>query len=355
MAAIFRRRAESDRLDAATLDQLTGMHVLLVPTETATPELVATLVRARVDDSDLDLTGRARVGRSSSISGPVQLSDEDAAVLGAPEGLRTAYRLEAAPERDPDGFEAFVDPLQTALWMRAFPTGPPYRAEGDLVALGLDLARRVGGAVRVAGTGVVMTPDPTRDVELTVWSPYWVEAKDLVQLLAPVLPGAHQDMVRPHQPPPEPEAAPWSLDPLDPMADEMEEALTPELLQRLELVADATDEWAEQEMAIADGYAVVGHGGIVVGVQVETGVPRWVLRQLADLPDVPTDRLVTYDIRWWPEDVGQLHLESPSTAHRIARRIVAETIRSVARVTSEAVFGVVVDASGFHVPPESLR
>ena len=66
-----------------------------------------------------------------------------------PPGCGLAYLLEAPQERDPDGFEAFVDPVQMALWMRAFPGGPPYREEGDLVALGLDLARRLGGAVRV--------------------------------------------------------------------------------------------------------------------------------------------------------------------------------------------------------------
>ena len=109
-----------------------------------------------------------------------------------------------------------------------------------------------------------------------------------------------------------------------------------------------------RELEPVDGYAVVGDGGIVLGVHVETGVPRWILRQLADLPDVPNDRLVTYDIRWWPEDVGQLHLETPTAAHRIARSIVADTIRDMARVVSEVTYGVVVDAAGFHVPPDRL-
>jgi hypothetical protein len=358
MAAIFRKRADGRRLDAETLEQMAGQHLLLLPNDTATPELVATLVRSRLDEAELELTGTARAGRQSSITGPRPLSDEDGASLGAPEGLRAAYRLVAPVERDADGFDAFVDPLQMALWMRAFPTGPPYREEGDLVGLGLDLARRLGGALRVGGTGVLMTPDPTRDVELTVWSPYWMEATDLVALLEPVLPGARLDIGRPHDDVPEPAPPgerPWSVDPLDPLAEDLEAALTPALLRRLEGVAEATDAWAAKEMAVADGYAVVGHGGIVVGVQVETRVPHWVLRQLSDLPEVPSDRLVTYDIRWWPQDVGQLHLENPTTAHRIARRIVAETIRAVGRVTSEAVYGVVVDAAGFHVRPEDLR
>ncbi|MDP9221143.1 MAG: hypothetical protein M3P23_11495 [Actinomycetota bacterium] len=355
MPALFRKRAEGARPDAGRLEELTRNHLLLISPETTTPELVATLVRARVDDADLDLDGRAKVGRRSAIIGPVELTEEEAAQIGAPDGLRAAYLLEAPKERDPDGFEAFVDPLQMALWMRAFPGGPPFREEGDLVALGLDLARRLRGVVRVAGYGVLITPDPTRNVELTVWSPYWVESADLVDLVAPVLPGARVDLGRPHDEPPRNPGVPWAVDPLDPMAEELENALTPELLERLEDVAEATDAWAQQEMDLTDGYAVVGDGGIVIGVQVETGVPGWVLRQLADLPDVPSDRLVTYDIRWWPDDVGQLHLETANAAHRIARSIVGETIRSVARVTSEAVFGVVVDAAGFHVPPEQLR
>ncbi len=354
MAAIFRRRPAEERLDATTLEQIRGHHLLLLSSLDAPPDVVAALVRARVDDAELDLTGTAQIGRHSSISGPVQLAEADAELIGAPAGLRTAYLLEAPAERDAGGFEAFVDPVETALWMRAFPTGPPFREEGALVGLGIDLARRLGGALRVAGTGLVLRPDPTRNIELTVWSPYWVTPKDLVALVEPVLPGARQDAVRPHEEPPAEAELPWAVDPLDPFAEELADALTPELLDRLEGVADATDAWAAQEMELSDGYAVVGHGGIVVGVQVETIVPPWVLRQLSDLPDVPTDRLVTYDIRWWPQDLSQLHVENPNPAHKIARRIVGETIRGVARVVSEATYGVVVDAAGFHVGPESL-
>jgi hypothetical protein len=353
MAAIFRRRAETP--DAGTLEQMASHHLLLVPSETATADVVATLVRSRVDDSDLDLTGQAKVGRQSRITGPIDIGPADSEALGVPTTWRTAYLLETREERDADGFEAFVDPEQMALWMRAFPAGPPYREEGDLIGLGLDLARRLGGGVRVAGTGVVMKPDPTRDIERTIWSPYWVEPDDLVDLLATVLPGARRDLGRPHEEATRDDEVPWDLDPLDPLAEEIEAAMTPELMERLEDVASASDAWAIQDMNMTDGYAVVGHGGIVVGVHLETRVPGWVLRQLADLPDVPTDRLVVYDIRWWPEDLGQLHLENPTPAHRIARRIVGETIREVARVTAETVYGVVVDSSGFHVGPESLR
>jgi hypothetical protein len=355
MASLFRKRVDSGRLDAEAREQLTRHHVLLVSPHAAPPELVATLVRARVDDSELDLTGEARVGRRSRIVGPYELDQAAVADLGTPPELTYAYLLPAPKERDAHGFEAFVDPLQMALWMRAFPGGPPYREEGDLLGLGLDLARRVGGSLRIAGTGVVMTPDPHRNVELTVWSPYWVEPAELLELVAPVLPGAHLDEGRPHEEPAPTDEVPWEVDPLDPVADDLENALTSDLLQRLEHVAYATDVWAQREMEPADGYAIVGEGGLVLGVQVETGVPHWVVQQLADLPEAPTDRLVTYDIRWWPEDVGQLHLESPTPAHRIARTLVGATIRDVARVVSEAVYGVVVDAAGFHVPPDRLH
>jgi hypothetical protein len=354
MAALFRKRAGSARLDAEVQEQLWHHHVLLVSPETAPPELVATLVRARIDDADLDLDGRAKIGRRSAIEGPYELDDSEISELGAPAELTHAYLLEAPSERDPEGFDAFVDPVLMAQWMRAFPGGPPYREEGDLVGLGLDLARRLGGTVRISGTGILMTPDPTRNIELMVWSPYWVESDDLEGLVAPVLPGAHLDLGRPHEEPPASDDVPWELDPLDPLADDLDNALTTDLMERLEKVAAATDSWAQRELEPADGYAVVGDGGIVVGVQVETIVPRWILRQLADLPDVPNDRLVTYDIRWWPDDVGQLHLETPTAAHRIARSIVGDTIRDVARVVSEATYGVVVDASGFHVPPDRL-
>jgi hypothetical protein len=353
MAALFRRRPGDERLDAAILERLTRHHLLLLPADGPSLGDVAALVRSRVDDADLDVTGTAKVGRRSSISGPFELALADRQELRAPEDLTTAYLLEGPVERDPDGFDVYVDPVETALWMRAFPGGPPFREEGALVALGVDLARRLEGGVRFAGTGVLMRPDPTRNVELTVWSPYWVAPDDLLLLLEDVLPGGRRDTGGHHEPPPEPDL-PWSVDPLDPFAEDLRDALTPELLERLAGVAEATDDWAAQEMEPVDGYALVGEGGVVVGVQVETVVPAWVLRQLSDLPDVPTDRLVTYDIRWWPQDLGQLHVEHPNPAHRIARQLVAPTIRAVARVTSQAVYGVVVDAAGFHVPPESL-
>ena len=169
-----------------------------------------------------------------------------------------------------------------------------------------------------------MTPDPTRDVELTVWSPYWVEAEDLVALLAPVLPGAHLDIGRPHdEPPPRAGGCPGRSTRSTRWPSELEEALTPELLQRLEDVAEATDAWAEQEMASwPTGTPSSATAASWSACRSRPASPAGSCASSPTCPRCPTDRLVTYDIRWWPEDVGQLHLESPPTAHRIARRIV---------------------------------
>ncbi len=86
MAALFRRRPGDARFDAATLDRLTRHHLLLVPAGGPTLGDVAALVRSRVDDADLDVTGTAKVGRRSSISGPFELGPADARGAQGPGG-----------------------------------------------------------------------------------------------------------------------------------------------------------------------------------------------------------------------------------------------------------------------------
>jgi hypothetical protein len=365
MAATSGKRDEVGRYDEATLALLRSEHLLLVPQ--STPDaLVVDLVHARVEDSELAQTGRARVGRHSAILGPYHLDPDEARTAGVPGAWSTVYVLQAPRERDAGGFAAYPDQTEREMWASAFPGGPPYREEGDLVALGVELARRLGGALRVEGSGAVLVPDTERFVDLTVWSHHWVDADRLLELLAPVLPGAHLDGPDPvgaHRAPPG-DVELWSVDPADPRAEEQERALdlalTDDLLTRIDEVAELMDARAAELDFVLDGYAVMGDGGITVGVRREALAPLWVRRRLAELdsPGMPggamlvdsaAEALVSYDVRWWPDDVAQLGVERPTLVHRIARETVRAVMRATARVTAEAAHGVVLDAGGFPV------
>lgn len=366
MAATSGRRGDVGRDTEIAPTALADEHLLLVPSSTPA-EVVAEFVAARVDDADL-ASGSAQVGRRSAIAGPVHLTPEAAAAAGVPGAWDTAYRLVAPRERDAGAYALIADAGERARWQYAFPDGRPYREEGDLVALGLELARRLSGALRVAGTNAVLVPDPDRDVDLSVWSRHWVDAERLLGLLAPVLRDARVDRPDPvgsHRAPPG-DVDLWTIDPADPRAEErhreLDLALTDDLLNRIDEHAETADARALAAPDILDGYAIAGDGGVTIGVRREGLVPAWIRGRIAEQDgtgpiDGPTGdgvrpepvAVANYDVRWWPFDLSQLGLENPTIAHRIAREQVRPVMRACARVIAEATHGLVLDAGGFPI------
>jgi hypothetical protein len=72
----------------------------------------------------------------------------------------------------------------------AFPDGLPWRDEGRALHLLAALARRLGGAVRTAGTLQLIQPDPDRAVDYVVHAPYWLDPDVLLSVLLRDMPGA---------------------------------------------------------------------------------------------------------------------------------------------------------------------
>ena len=345
MTPIFRRRSAS-AYDPETLTMLRESHLLLVPQHIGV-DRVDELVGTRVDNSHLKDEGSVRLGRHSALVGPFEVEVEDAIQAKVPTPWRVAYAVQAPPERDPAGFEDMFDPVQQAQWMRAFPGGPPYREEGDALGLAMSLARSIGGAVRVAGTNVVLTPDPDKLVDLVVWSPYWVPHERMLDLLRPALPGAHVDLSGVVWGGPREHERPWELPLDDPQIDDYEVGLGEEDKAVIDAVADATDIVAISSDDTLDGYAVQGDEGVEVQVQVEEVAPAWIRERLGPLlatPDVP---LVTYFVRWWPRDESLLGLEEPPAEHIEQRERIRPWIGASARVVAEATDGLVVNSDGF--------
>jgi hypothetical protein len=311
-------------------------------------------VRQRVDDSRLLEQGRARLGRRSSIFGPFELDDDTAVAVQVPLPWSLAYALDAPVERDAAAFDDMADPVQRAWWMRLFPDGRPFREEGDVVDLGLSLARRFGGALRVGRRPVLAEPDPARLVDLTVWSAYWLSPERLLELMAPLLPGAAVDLggggwAGPADPGDHP------LEPLDPALIDAAHATDEALRTAAAVVGTANDVRALAGPDVLDGYELRAASDVRVAVMHEDHVPAWVRRRLADVLARPDGPVVTFGVGWSPADPLPLEAEQPPPAVRLARERVRPRVRAAARVLAEVTAGVVTDADGFELDRYTLR
>ncbi len=148
----------------------------MVPT-TTDPVDVDALVRAWFPYTSLATDGHADLPGVGVLTGPVELSMEDAVGADVPTPWTVAYDLHVSatrerskPARRPDGLH------------RAFPHGLPTGAELQALDFLLALARRLGGGVRAAGGAELLLPDPAGAVDFRVISPRWLRAADVATL-----------------------------------------------------------------------------------------------------------------------------------------------------------------------------
>ena len=326
--------------EVAAAVELRACHLLLVPS-TLHPDDIADLVRARVPGSDLGRTGQAALGRFSRLSGPYQLSMEDAVDAAVPMPWTVAYALAAPFEREDPPIPGLDDRDGFA---RAFPDGLPWREEGRALALLVAMARRTQGAVRVAG-GPMIQPDPDRAVDLILHSPYWLDADVLLGVVRRVLPAARLEI----------EGEQWNGPSDDVYSGAATAALTadaplsPHDLARLHHTADQHDMARLADQDVIDGFAIVadiGPYGDDGAVEVLVNVGREREPAVADQPwgDTP---FVTYSVRWASADWEERENRLPSAGYLASRARVQPLIAAVARVIVEAAGGVVTDEDGF--------
>ena len=301
----FQHRAES----------LHGAHLLLLP-HSVTADGVSDLVRQRLPGTDLARDGRALLtARATPTSdgpdaagvllGPVPLTWRARRELGLPKpfhadagsvvGLVTPAQRSSAPPAEPDR-----DGLH-----RAFPQGRPVGEELEGLLLLLAVARRVGGAVRTAGTSSLLQPDPFRAVDLRVRTSTWVEPEELLAALDSALP-------------------------------EAESARSGDL----EEILDAADEALTGAPPVPEPYVVSGRRGdtdLVLLVHPE------------DDPSVDTSAgAITYEVQWDDEPTG-VPRDAPDRV--AARASVAAVTAALVAVTG----GTVLDEDSFTVDLRELR
>ncbi|MDQ1305676.1 MAG: hypothetical protein QG671_1508 [Actinomycetota bacterium] len=321
--------------------ELSAMHLLLVPS-TVHPEDVCDLVRARVPASDLSATGQTALGRHSALSGPYKLSMEDAVDAAVPMPWTVVYALSAPIEREDPPIPGTDD---RDGFTHAFPHGLPWREEGRTLQLLVALARRVEGAVRIAGSSGLLQPDPQQAVDMIIHSPYWLDPEVLLGVVQRVVPTAQLEI----------EGADWN-GPSD--AAYSGAAISPYLsnapispydLSHLHHIADQNDMAVMASDHVIDGFAVAGDigpygedGALEVLVHVgRDREPAVIGQPWADQP------FVTYEVRWAPTDWEERERRIPSQSFLTSRQRVQPLVRALTRMIVEATGGVVTDEDGF--------
>lgn len=321
--------------------QLRQAHLLLLPADTDAQDVDA-LVVTRYPRADLIPGGGIRINRYVSLHGPFLLDEAAAREVEAPSQWPLAYALLCPVEREdpPWPGTSHPDGLHRAFW-----DGMPVRAEARAVDLVVALARRLDGAVRVAGSGVVLRPDPLARPDLAVHSPYWLDPETVLGVVQGIEPRAFLAVegADPAGPPPGLVEAP---------PDDAAAALPEDVRLALHAAADQADAEALAAPDALDAYAVAaelsGDGSVgLIEVRVhgkDEDVPALTGLDWAD-------NAVTYDVHWVCPDPRQASLEHPSPEHVAARDVAVPVLHAVADALLEASDGVLVDSDGFLLSP----
>ena len=339
--ALLRKRGNTGMtgvLDITSPSMLRDAHLLLVPS-TVTINDLAELVKARVRGSAMASTGAVRLGRHSRLLGPFQLTMEDAVDAGVPMPWTVAYAFQCPRERE-DPPPPGVDDRDG--FAHAFPDGLPWREEGRGLHLLVALARRLHGAVRVAG-GRTITPDPDRAVDVVVHSPFWLDAPVLLKIVQRALPTARLAVEGEEWEGPPPEVYTGAV-----VRQHLGDAWDGDHVA-LHALADEHDLETLRGEDVIDGYALIGE----VGPYGQDGAVE-VLVHVAD-PDEPSvdgqewagGPFVSFEVRWSCPEPDERERRTPSESYIAARERVRPVIHAVARVVVEAASGVVVDEDGF--------
>ena len=232
----------------------------------------------------------------------------------------------------------------------AFRAGAPEGVEAEALGFLLAAARRLGGVLRVAGSGAVLAPDPDADVNLLVHSPVWLEPVALLAVLQPVLSGVRLAIELDENQLPDAPSAP---------AEVGGEVLEEGQREWLHAEADAFDEAVLAQAPVLEAYGAVadlGSDGLLeIGVEGEEYVPL-ALQGL----DWAERGVVAYLLRWWPPGDektvvdGAFVTADPPDELRSARARVRAQIEGAALALHAAVGGEIADEAGFLIDPASL-
>ncbi|GAA1645384.1 hypothetical protein [Georgenia ruanii] len=292
--------------DLTPLDRaLATAHHVLVLAEDVDPDELEALAVSRSTEAGWAGPAELQLLPGVVLTGPWGVDEELRAAFDLPAWAQQAFVLLAPVQRGgplPAALRG-VDPV-----LDAFPDGVPEGVESEAIGHLRAFARRLRGALRLAGTGAVVVADPDAAIDLTVLAPVWLEHDAGLEVLRPVLPGLRS-----------------ALD---------------------DIPAELVDNELEGYMLLAD----LGEGSLVeIHVTGLEQVPL-VLRGTA----WAADGVVSYEIRWRPARPDLAHSGRPPLGIRQERTRAAGLIEAAASALHAVVEGEICDDDGFLVDPEDL-
>lgn len=332
--------APLQRLEAAhviDLEWARSHHLLLLSVEVDADELEALAVSVW-EDAGWAGPGMLRLGGVAALQGPWQVDARIRHELGTAADLAQAWVLVCPPTRGP---APTAELMERDEWARAFPSGMPSGVEYRAL-LGLRrMARRLAGALLIAGSGHVITPDPDSAVNLTVYSPRWVLPDDLLGVLRPDFPTIVDSRDLGQTEPSRPTRR--EVHRISALVDGRVDL--PEEVQRS---IEESRRRAASQPQVVDGYALVAPVGNRSQMLLE-------VRQVAIVPQAlrweawSNGAVVEYRLRWLPAG-GPAVLDAPLTrTARLERLRSATGIEEAAGLVFSVVGGSVLDEDGFLV------
>lgn len=278
-------------------------HLLVLPADIHPDELEALAV-SRSETAGWTGEADLRLAPGVHLTGPWSLDADLRTAFDLPAWSAEAYLLRCPVQRGgplPAELRG-IDPL-----LDAFPEGVPVGVEQESLDHLRAFARRLGGALRLAGSGAVVVPDPEAATDLTVLAPVWLDHDACLQVLEQSLPHVRS------------------------LLDDVPDAAAADL----------------------QGYGIVSElaGGDLVEL-IASGSARTptVLRG----EEWAADGVVTYELRWRPARPETAFAARPPLGQRRARSEAAALIERAAVALHAVVGGEISDDDGFLVDPADL-
>lgn len=300
-----------------------------------------------------------RLARLSHLAGPYAVTPEEAVALGLPAATAVVYDLDCPAER---GERPYPGGDRDGL-KRAFPDGLPVREEERVVQWLVACARRLGGAVRIGGSGVVLTPDVDGAIDLTVLTDRWLEPAEALAVVQGVVPRARLSEATGRWDGPMAGVGRASTSGAGGVSEAGGSGLRAALerygvqdeAERARLMAEAAayDEAMVASPLPAESYGVLVDLGVDGTVSVEAAAEHELPPLLRDLPWT-AGGVVAYRVHWEPLLVEELEMEKPSFPHKVARGRAAPQVQAVARALHAVVGGEIADEADFLVDPADL-
>ncbi|RRC95829.1 hypothetical protein [Schaalia canis] len=320
-------------------EKATTHHLFAVSEEVEGDELEALAVSIW-DEAQWVEPGRLKLTGDSYLQGPWSIEGELSVSLGLPTHLSRIWILECSTLR---GRAPSPELIERDEWARAFPDGLPLGLEHKSLLALARMARRLAGAVRIFGSGVVMMPDPESAVHMAVYSPRWIDPAELLERLLPDFPQIVDSRDIPVEArvaasPREVRRIASVMAGVKPMSEEVAEVLQ-----------KAREEAARQPLVV-DGYALVspvaGGGKLTIEVRRVPSPPR-VLRWEPWTSGV----IVEYRLRWIPSEGVQAiaaALDKDITAEfAFERTVAAVDVEKAAVAVATLTGGSLIDEDGF--------